>query len=120
MGAVGALLLALAKKRVDREMLTSAVYATAKLSSFVMFILIGARVFGLTFYGVNGQVWLEELLLGLPGGQFGFLLVVTIVIFILGCFLDFFEIAFIIASPLLSVAPTCALLVNFLVSSRAV
>ena len=106
MGAVGALLLALAKGRVNMKMLTSAVYATAKLSSFVMFILIGARVFGLTFYGVNGQVWLEELLLSLPGGQFGFLVVVTIVIFVLGCFLDFFEIAFILVPLLAPVAET--------------
>ncbi len=106
MGAVGALLLALAKRRLDFGTLRSAVEATAKLSAFVLFILIGARVFGLTFYGVNGQVWIEELLLGLPGGQFGFLLVVTIVIFVLGCFLDFFEIAFILVPLLAPVAQT--------------
>ncbi|MHA6345290.1 TRAP transporter large permease [Roseivivax sp. CAU 1761] len=106
MGAVGALLLALAKRRLDGATLRSAVEATAKLSAFVMFILIGARVFGLTFYGVNGQVWLEELLLALPGGQIGFLVVVTIVIFILGCFLDFFEIAFILVPLLAPVAET--------------
>ncbi|SLN62883.1 Sialic acid TRAP transporter permease protein SiaT [Roseivivax jejudonensis] len=106
MGAVGALILAVAKRRLDLKTLRSAVEATAKLSAFVLFILIGARVFGLTFYGVNGQVWLEELLLGLPGGQFGFLVVVTIVIFILGCFLDFFEIAFILVPLLAPVAET--------------
>ncbi len=106
MGAVGALILALAKRRLDWTTLRSAVEATAKLSAFVLFILIGARVFGLTFYGINGQVWLEELLLGLPGGQFGFLIVVTIVIFILGCFLDFFEIAFILVPLLAPVADT--------------
>ncbi|WOI55498.1 TRAP transporter large permease subunit [Palleronia sp. LCG004] len=106
MGAVGALLLALAKGRLSLGILRSSVEATAKLSAFVLFILIGARVFGLTFYGVNGQVWLEELLLGLPGGQFGFLVVVTIVIFILGCFLDFFEIAFILVPLLAPVADT--------------
>lgn len=106
MGAVGALILAVAKRRLDGRTLRSAVEATAKLSAFVLFILIGARVFGLTFYGVNGQVWLEELLLALPGGQFGFLIVVTIVIFILGCFLDFFEIAFILVPLLAPVADT--------------
>ncbi|WP_306132182.1 TRAP transporter large permease [Roseivivax marinus] len=106
MGAVGALILAVAKGRLNFGTLRSAVEATAKLSAFVLFILIGARVFGLTFYGVNGQVWLEELLLGLPGGQFGFLVVVTIVIFILGCFLDFFEIAFILVPLLAPVAET--------------
>jgi hypothetical protein len=68
-----------------------------------MFVLIGARVFSLTFYGVNGHVWVEELLTGVPGGQYGFLLVVNLIIFILGFFLDFFEIAFILI-PLL-IAP---------------
>ena len=106
MGAVGALILAFAKRRLNFVTLRSAVEATAKLSAFVLMILVGARVFGLTFYGVNGQVWLEELLLGLPGGQFGFLLVVTVVIFVLGCFLDFFEIAFILVPLLAPVAET--------------
>ena len=104
MGAVGALLLALAKKRLSLGILKSSVYATTTLSAFVMFILIGARVFGLTFYGVNGNIWLEELLLSLPGGEYGFLIVVTVVVFILGCFLDFFEIAFILVPLLAPVA----------------
>jgi hypothetical protein len=68
-----------------------------------MFVLIGARMFSLTFYGVNGHVWVEELLTGVPGGQYGFLLVVNLIIFILGFFIDFFEIAFILV-PLL-IAP---------------
>ncbi|MEM8572038.1 MAG: TRAP transporter large permease subunit [Pseudomonadota bacterium] len=106
MGAVGALALALAKRRLDFKTLRSAVEATTTLSAFVMFILIGARVFGLTFYGVNGNIWLEELLLQLPGGQYGFLVVVTVVVFILGCFLDFFEIAFILVPLLAPVAAT--------------
>jgi TRAP-type mannitol/chloroaromatic compound transport system permease large subunit len=100
MGATGALALALAKRRLSLTTLKQALDSTTKLSSFVMFILIGARIFGLTFYGVNGNVWMEELLLALPGGEYGFLIVVTIIIFILGCFLDFFEIAFILV-PLL-------------------
>ena len=69
---------------------------TAKLSTFVVFILIGARVFSLTFYGVNGHVWVEHLLTSLPGGQLGFLIVVNILIFVLAFFLDFFELSFII------------------------
>ena len=77
-------------------MLKSAVEATAKLSSFVVFILIGARIFSLTFYGVNGHVWVEHLLTSLPGGQVGFLVFVNILVFLLAFFLDFFEIAFII------------------------
>ncbi|RLQ88495.1 TRAP transporter large permease subunit [Notoacmeibacter ruber] len=104
MGATGALALALMKRRINGEVLRQALYSTTKLSSFVMFILIGARVFGLTFYGINGNVWIEDLLLALPGGEYGFLIVVTIIVFILGCFLDFFEIAFILVPLLAPVA----------------
>ena len=77
--------------------------STAKLSAFVIFILIGARVFSLTFYGVDGHKWVEELLVGLPGGEVGFLIVVNILVFVLAFFLDFFELAFIIV-PLLGPA----------------
>ena len=104
MGAAGGLLMAFAKRRMNMVSLKAALDSTAKLSAFVMFILIGARVFGLTFYGLNGHIWMEELLLAIPGGQTGFLLVVTLIIFILGCFLDFFEIAFIMVPLLAPVA----------------
>jgi hypothetical protein len=76
--------------------LKSAVESTAILSAFVVFILIGARIFSLTFYGVNGHVWVERLLTSLPGGQVGFLVFVNVLVFLLAFFLDFFEIAFII------------------------
>ena len=65
-----------------------------------MFILVGARVFSLTFYGVDGHRWVEHLLVSLPGGQIGFLLFVNAFVFVLAFFLDFFELAFIII-PLL-------------------
>jgi TRAP-type mannitol/chloroaromatic compound transport system permease large subunit len=107
MGAVGALALAAAKGRLNMGMLTSGLLATTRLSSFVLFILIGARVFSLTFYGVNGHVWVEHLLTSVPGGQLGFLVVVNAIIFVLGFFIDFFEIAFIIV-PLL-IAPAQSL-----------
>ncbi len=96
MGATGALIMALARRRLSWNLLKQAMDATAKLSTFVVFILIGARVFSLTFYGVNGHVWVEHLLTSLPGGQLGFLIVVNIIIFLLAFFLDFFELAFII------------------------
>jgi TRAP-type mannitol/chloroaromatic compound transport system permease large subunit len=76
---------------------------TAKLSTFVVFILIGSTVFGLVFRGVNGDLWVEHLLTTLPGGQTGFLIVVNIMVFVLAFFLDFFELAFIIV-PLLAPA----------------
>jgi TRAP-type mannitol/chloroaromatic compound transport system permease large subunit len=103
MGAVGALLLAMAKRRLSLTMLRQALESTAKLSAFVLFILIGARVFSLTFYGVDGHKWVEELLVSLPGGQIGFLLVVNALVFVLAFFLDFFELAFIVV-PLLGPA----------------
>jgi TRAP-type mannitol/chloroaromatic compound transport system permease large subunit len=100
MGAAGAILIALAKGRLSWELTRQAVDATAKLSAFVLFILIGARVFSLTFYGVNGHLWVEHLLVSLPGGATGFLIVVNVMVFLLAFFLDFFELAFIII-PLL-------------------
>ena len=103
MGATGALLLALAKRRLSFGLLRQAMDSTAKLSAFVVFILIGARVFSLTFYGVNGHRWVEELLVSLPGGEVGFLIVVNLMVFVLAFFLDFFELAFIIV-PLLGPA----------------
>jgi tripartite ATP-independent transporter DctM subunit len=96
MGASGALIMAVARRRLSLKLLKQAMDTTAKLSTFVVFILIGARVFSLTFYAVNGHVWVEHLLSGLPGGQLGFLIVVNIVIFVLAFFLDFFELSFIV------------------------
>src|SRR5215472_8624572 len=96
MGASGALIMAVARRRLSWKLLRQAMDTTAKLSTFVVFILIGARVFSLTFYGVSGHVWVEHLLSGLPGGQLGFLIVVDIVIFVLAFFLDFFELSFIV------------------------
>jgi tripartite ATP-independent transporter DctM subunit len=103
MGASGALILGAAKRRLSWELIRQATEATAKLSVFVVFILIGARVFSLTFYGVNGHIWVENLLTSLPGGQIGFLVFVNLLVFVLAFFLDYFELAFIII-PLLGPA----------------
>jgi TRAP-type mannitol/chloroaromatic compound transport system permease large subunit len=103
MGATGAIFLGLLKRRLTWDLVRQAVESTAKLSAFVVFILIGARVFSLTFYGVNGHVWVEHLLTSLPGGQVGFLIFVNAFVFVLAFFLDFFELAFIII-PLLGPA----------------
>ncbi|MEP7063998.1 MAG: TRAP transporter large permease subunit, partial [Betaproteobacteria bacterium] len=96
MGATGALIMALARRRLSLSLLKQAMDTTVRLSTFVVFILVGARVFSLTFYGVSGNVWVEHLLTSLPGGQLGFLIVVNILIFVLAFFLDFFELSFII------------------------
>ena len=100
MGASGALVMALSRKRLNLSLLQQAMNSTLKLTSFVVFILVGARVFSLTFYGVDGHRWVEHLLLDLPGGQIGFLIVVNVMVFLLAFFLDFFELSFIVV-PLL-------------------
>ena len=104
MGATGALILALAKRRLNWSLLRQAMNSTAKLSSFVIFILIGSSVFTLVFRGVNGDLWVESLLTSLPGGQVGFLVVVNLAVFLLAFFLDYFELAFIIVPLLRPVA----------------
>ena len=96
MGAVGALVMAGARKRIDLKLMRQAMDSTMKLSCFVLFILVGATVFSLAFQGADGPIWVEHLLSGLPGGQLGFLIVVNIMVFLLAFFLDFFELAFII------------------------
>src|SRR5438128_1036259 len=95
MGATGALIMALAKRRLSWSLLKQAVESTATMTSFVMFILVGSTVFSLVFRGVDGDLWVEHLLSGLPGGALGFLIVVNVMIFFLAFFLDYFEIAFI-------------------------
>jgi TRAP-type mannitol/chloroaromatic compound transport system permease large subunit len=104
MGAVGALVMAISRKRLDMKLIRQAMDSTMKLSCFVLFILIGATVFSLSFQGVDGPIWVEHLLAGLPGGQLGFLIVVNILIFVLAFFLDFFELSFIVIPLLAPVA----------------
>jgi TRAP-type mannitol/chloroaromatic compound transport system permease large subunit len=104
MGAVGALVMALVKKRLDKGLLSQALDNTAKLSSFVLFILIGSTVFSFTFNAADGHIWVEHLFDKVPGGVIGFLIVVNILVFILGMFIDFFEIAFIVIPLLAPVA----------------
>jgi TRAP-type mannitol/chloroaromatic compound transport system permease large subunit len=103
MGASGALILGALKRRLTWDLVRQATESTAKLAAFVIFILIGARVFSLTFYGVSGHIWVESLLTSLPGGQIGFLLFVNAFVFVLAFFLDYFELAFIVI-PLLGPA----------------
>ncbi len=104
MGAVGALLLAAVRKRLDLPTLKQALESTTRLSCFVLFILIGSTIFSFTFTAVDGQHWVEHLFDKLPGGQIGFLIFVNMIIFGLGFFLDFFEIAFILLPLLAPVA----------------
>ena len=104
MGALGALFLALGKRRLSMPLMKQALENTAKLASFVLFILIGSTVFSFTFNAADGHIWVEHLFKDIPGGAWGFLIVVNILVFILGCFIDFFEIAFIVIPLLAPVA----------------
>jgi tripartite ATP-independent transporter DctM subunit len=104
MGAVGALALALARRRLDVPLLKQAMQSTATLTSFVIFIVVGSTIFGLTFRAVDGDLWIERLFGNLPGGAIGFLVLVNAIVFVLAFFLDFFEIAFILVPLLAPVA----------------
>ena len=106
-GAVGvcaALLIAMAKRRLSRQRLAEALTNAGVLCSSVIFLLLGASFFTLVFRGFDGQVWIEQLFGHLPKGQLPFLLFVCIGIFLLGFFLDFFEIAFIVVPLIAPVA----------------
>jgi len=96
MGAVGALAMAVSRGRFSWKLLRQAMDSTTKLSCFVVFILVGSTVFSLSFRGINGDMWVEHLLIDMPGGEWGFIIFVSILIFVLAFFLDFFELAFII------------------------
>ncbi len=104
MGALGALIMAVSRRRLNFDLLKQALDNTARLTCFVIFILIGATVFSFTFNAADGHVWVGHLFDKLPGGQLGFLIAVNILVFILGCFIDFFEIAFIVIPLLVVVA----------------
>ncbi len=105
LGALGAIFLAAVNRRLTLKGLRETMDETTKLTAMVMFLLIGSTAFALVFRGLNGDLWIEGVLTNLPGGVIGLLIVANITIFILGFFIDFFEIAFIIV-PLLAPAAT--------------
>ena len=105
-GALGALLMGAARGRLRLPQFAEAALATLKLSTFVIFILIGSTVFSHTFNSLGGTAWVAQWFRELPGGATGLLVFVTLLVFVLGCFLDFFEIAFILVPLLAPVANT--------------
>ncbi|MDH5675775.1 MAG: TRAP transporter large permease subunit [Myxococcales bacterium] len=104
LGAVGAIVLARLSGRLTVSALRETSESTTRLTAMVLMLLLGSTAFALVFRGLYGDIWIEELLTGLPGGKAGFLLVANLSIFILGFFLDFFEIAFILLPLLLPAA----------------
>lgn len=107
LGAVGAVGLAAMYRRLSGESIHAAMHETTRLTIMIVFLLIGSMAFALVFRGLDGDLWLEGLLTSLPGGAIGFLIVVNLLVFTLGFFIDFFEIAFIVV-PL--IGPPAALL----------
>jgi tripartite ATP-independent transporter DctM subunit len=101
LGAVGAMAIAACSRRLTREALRATVDSTTRLTTMVVFLLLGSTAFALVFRGLYGDVWIEDILTNLPGGQLGAILIANLVIFLLGFFIDFFEIAFIVI-PLLA------------------
>jgi tripartite ATP-independent transporter DctM subunit len=102
LGSVGAMGLAALNGQLNMKTLKAAAEETSRLTIMVNFILIGSTAFALVFRGLDGDLWLTETLSTLPGGSLGFLLFVNAIVFVLGCFIDFFEIAFIVV-PLIVV-----------------
>jgi TRAP-type mannitol/chloroaromatic compound transport system permease large subunit len=104
MGALGAFIMSVVRRRLTKDIMTEALENTTRLSIFVMFILVGSTVFSFTFNAADGHIWVEHLFAKLPGGQLGFLIFVNVLVFVLGMFIDFFEIAFIVIPMLAPVA----------------
>ncbi|MEM7202336.1 MAG: TRAP transporter large permease subunit [Planctomycetota bacterium] len=103
LGSVGALALAGLAGRLNGAALRGAMHGTLHLTTMVAFLLVGSTAFTLVFRGLHGDTWIEQSLTQLPGGVVGMLLVTNLVVFVLGFFIDFFEIAFIIL-PLIAPA----------------
>ena len=103
LGAVGAMLLAAANGRLSRSNLRATAESTLRITSMVVFLLVGSTAFTLVFRGLDGDLWIEHHLTNLPGGKLGLLLVANLAVFVLGFFIDFFEIAFIVL-PLIAPA----------------
>ena len=95
-GATGAMLLALKQKQLSVATLRAVVYQSARVSSMVFMILIGASLFSLVFRGYGGDEYVQSLLTNLPGGQAGALLIVMLALFLLGFILDFIEITYVV------------------------
>ena len=96
LGALGALLISITKKKLSFEILKSTCLETLKINSMVFFILIGASLFSLVFRGFGGDLIVEDFLTDIPGAKINSLILVMVTIFILGFFLDFFQIVFVI------------------------
>jgi len=104
LGGVGAIILALIYRQFSWKMLYDSGLETVKVTAMVFAILMGATAFSMAFSYTGGDAIVEEVLLNLPGEKWGFIILAMIAILILGFFIDFVEIAFIIVPILAPVA----------------
>ncbi len=95
-GSVGAMLLALMRRQLNLSILREVMRQTTMVSSMVFVILLGASVFSLTFRGLGGEKIVTDVLHNMPGGAFGAMFMVMALMFVLGFFLDFIEIVFVV------------------------
>jgi tripartite ATP-independent transporter DctM subunit len=95
-GGVGAILLALLRRKLDLPTLKDVMRTTTQVTSMVFTILIGASIFSLVFRGYGGDEWITGMLTDLPGGVVSAVGLVMLVMFLLGFILDFIEITFVI------------------------
>jgi TRAP-type mannitol/chloroaromatic compound transport system permease large subunit len=103
-GSIGAMILAMLNRQLNFKIIRDVTLETAKFTSMVAFILVGATAFAMIFRGIRGDVLVKDILVGLPGGEIGFIIFVMVLIFILGFFLEFFEITFIVLPIILPAA----------------
>jgi tripartite ATP-independent transporter DctM subunit len=104
MGAFGAILLALLRRRLNLSTLRESADTSVRMTAMVFTILVGATAFATVFSALGGTWLIEDLLTGLPGGAVGFLVFVMLAVFLLGFFLDFIEITFIVVPLITPVA----------------
>lgn len=103
-GALGAMVLAAMHRRLNLHNLRAAMRDTTRMTSMVFLILVGATAFGLVFRGMGGDELIKSIMTSLPGGEWGFLFASMLLIFLLGFFLDFIEICFIVVPILAPIA----------------
>ncbi|MFB3090280.1 MAG: TRAP transporter large permease subunit, partial [Gammaproteobacteria bacterium] len=103
-GALGAMILSAAHKQLTMNNMKAAIQLTVRLTSMVFMILIGAIAFGLVFRGMGGDTLVREMMTNIPGGVWGFMFVSMLLIFVLGFFLDFLQICFIVVPIIAPIA----------------
>ncbi len=96
MGAIGSLLIVFLSRRLNLEILKETLYETMKVTGMIMFVLIASQVFGLSFKALDGDYLVEDLFAAIPGGMWGSILFMMLILFILGFFLEWIEISYIV------------------------